>query len=231
MFGIGTTELVIILLVALIVLGPTKLPGIARSLGKAMGEFRRVTTDVQRTLNLEAAKIEEQERRKKPETPSPSSKGSAQEGKAEAAPPQPHPDQGQKQDLDQTRGNAETDHSAEPSATPNPYASQDTPSRPEEEQGAGQGTGLGAGQGKGQGTDQGVDQGDAQTTPAATAQDDLDAHARAEIGAVTGTETGTRTPAEPARSGSSRDDERAFAETQDAPSGSAASSPSPKDTA
>ncbi|TVQ99395.1 MAG: twin-arginine translocase subunit TatB [Desulfovibrionales bacterium] len=65
MFGIGTTELIIILLVALIVLGPTQLPGIARSLGKALGEFRRVTTDVQRTLNLEAAKIEDDEREKK----------------------------------------------------------------------------------------------------------------------------------------------------------------------
>ncbi|WP_084032077.1 Sec-independent protein translocase protein TatB [Desulfonatronum lacustre] len=65
MFGIGTTELLIIMLVALIVLGPKQLPGIARSLGKALGEFRRVTTDVQRTLNLEAAKIEEDEREQK----------------------------------------------------------------------------------------------------------------------------------------------------------------------
>lgn len=71
MFGIGTTELLIIMLVALIVLGPTKLPGIARSLGKALGEFRRVTTDVQRTLNLEAARIEEDEKQKAKAAPSP----------------------------------------------------------------------------------------------------------------------------------------------------------------
>jgi len=64
MFGISTTELLIIMLVALIVLGPTKLPGIARSLGKALGEFRRMTTDMQRTLNLEAARIEEDEKQK-----------------------------------------------------------------------------------------------------------------------------------------------------------------------
>ncbi|HDQ40877.1 MAG TPA: twin-arginine translocase subunit TatB [Desulfonatronum sp.] len=64
MFGIGTTELIIILLVALVILGPAKLPTIARSLGKALGEFRRVTTDVQRTLNLEAARIEEEEKHK-----------------------------------------------------------------------------------------------------------------------------------------------------------------------
>jgi len=38
MFGIGTTELIIILLVALVILGPAKLPGMARSLGKALGK-------------------------------------------------------------------------------------------------------------------------------------------------------------------------------------------------
>ncbi len=53
MFGIGTTELLVILAVALIVIGPKKLPEIARTLGKAMGEFRRVSTDVQRTINTE----------------------------------------------------------------------------------------------------------------------------------------------------------------------------------
>lgn len=71
MFGIGTTELLIIMLVALIVLGPAKLPGIARSLGKALGEFRRVTTDVQRTLNLEAARIEEEEKQRTKAAPPP----------------------------------------------------------------------------------------------------------------------------------------------------------------
>ncbi len=65
MFGIGSTELLVILVVALIVLGPKSLATISRSLGKAMGEFRRVSTDFQRTLNAEAAQEEEAERRKK----------------------------------------------------------------------------------------------------------------------------------------------------------------------
>lgn len=56
MFGIGSTELLVILLVALIVLGPKSLASVSRSLGKAMGEFRRVSTDFQRTLNAEAAR-------------------------------------------------------------------------------------------------------------------------------------------------------------------------------
>lgn len=58
MFGIGSTELLLILVVALIVLGPKSLAGVSRSLGKAMGEFRRVSTEFQRTLNMEAARQE-----------------------------------------------------------------------------------------------------------------------------------------------------------------------------
>lgn len=64
MFGIGSTELLVILVVALIVLGPKSLPQMARTLGKALGEFRRVSTDFQRTLNAEVD-LEDHQRRKK----------------------------------------------------------------------------------------------------------------------------------------------------------------------
>jgi sec-independent protein translocase protein TatB len=59
MFGIGSTELLIILVVALIVIGPSKLPEIAKTLGKAMAEFRRVSSDVKRTIEMEVEKEEE----------------------------------------------------------------------------------------------------------------------------------------------------------------------------
>ena len=62
MFGIGSTELLVILLVALIVLGPKSLASVSRSLGKALGEFRRVSTDFQRTLNAESAEADLRER-------------------------------------------------------------------------------------------------------------------------------------------------------------------------
>ena len=55
MFGIGSTELLVILVVALLVLGPKNLPKIAHTIGRAMGEFRRVSTEFQRTLNTEIA--------------------------------------------------------------------------------------------------------------------------------------------------------------------------------
>lgn len=51
MFGIGMTELVVILAVALIVFGPTRLPELARSLGRAMNEFRRASTDLRQTFS------------------------------------------------------------------------------------------------------------------------------------------------------------------------------------
>jgi sec-independent protein translocase protein TatB len=65
MFGIGTTEIVVILVVALLVLGPKKLPEIAKSLGKTLGEFRRVTTDVKRTIEMEADQEEDVRARKR----------------------------------------------------------------------------------------------------------------------------------------------------------------------
>ncbi|MFW5733568.1 MAG: Sec-independent protein translocase protein TatB, partial [Oceanidesulfovibrio sp.] len=62
MFGIGTTELLVILVVALIVVGPKKLPQIAKTLGKAMGEFKRVSTDLHRTINVEIDREEQKSR-------------------------------------------------------------------------------------------------------------------------------------------------------------------------
>jgi len=53
MFGVGTSELLIIFLVALLVIGPSKLPEVARALGKALAEFRKVSTDVKRQIDLE----------------------------------------------------------------------------------------------------------------------------------------------------------------------------------
>jgi Tat protein translocase TatB subunit len=41
-FNVGTPELLVILLVALIVLGPNKLPEVARQIGKALGEIRKL---------------------------------------------------------------------------------------------------------------------------------------------------------------------------------------------
>ena len=48
MFGIGMTELMVILVIGLLVIGPKKLPELARSLGRGLAEFRRASTEMRR---------------------------------------------------------------------------------------------------------------------------------------------------------------------------------------
>jgi sec-independent protein translocase protein TatA len=61
MFGIGLPELVVILAVALIVLGPQRLPEVARMLGRAYGQLRRASEEFQQTIRQDLAAIERQE--------------------------------------------------------------------------------------------------------------------------------------------------------------------------
>ncbi len=68
MFGIGMPELIIILVLALIVIGPQKLPEMARSLGKGLGEFKRASNDFRRNMEEEAMAAEVKERMAKENT-------------------------------------------------------------------------------------------------------------------------------------------------------------------
>ena len=52
-------ELILILVIALIVVGPDKLPELAKALGRAIGEFRRATEDIKETIDLESIAEEE----------------------------------------------------------------------------------------------------------------------------------------------------------------------------
>lgn len=54
MFGIGMPELILIAVVALIVLGPKKLPDLAQSLGRAVREFRKATSELKESLQVDS---------------------------------------------------------------------------------------------------------------------------------------------------------------------------------
>ena len=75
--GIGPGELIIILIIALLVVGPGKLPDVGSALGKSIREFRKAATDVKEATSLEPA----------PAAPAPSAP--AQTPAAEAAQPTP----------------------------------------------------------------------------------------------------------------------------------------------
>lgn len=56
MFGpLGFPELVFILVLALLIFGPKRLPEIGRTIGRGMAEFRKASTDLKRTINTELA--------------------------------------------------------------------------------------------------------------------------------------------------------------------------------
>ncbi|MBN1907520.1 MAG: twin-arginine translocase TatA/TatE family subunit [Deltaproteobacteria bacterium] len=53
MFGIGLPELIIIMVIALVVIGPSKLPDLARALGKGLAEFKKASQEIKDSLNLD----------------------------------------------------------------------------------------------------------------------------------------------------------------------------------
>ena len=55
---IGVPEMLFILAVALLIFGPKRLPELGRTIGKALGEFRRATTDLKRSIDVEMSTVE-----------------------------------------------------------------------------------------------------------------------------------------------------------------------------
>jgi Tat protein translocase TatB subunit len=53
MFGLGMPEILLILAIALIVIGPQKLPELAKTLGRAMGEFKRSAQELKRSIDMD----------------------------------------------------------------------------------------------------------------------------------------------------------------------------------
>lgn len=87
MFGIGQFELLIIIVVALIVIGPGKLPELMRSIGKGFAEFKRVSTDVKQTFDMEVRRAEQEAEKKDSEPKAKPAEAKAAETKTEEAKP------------------------------------------------------------------------------------------------------------------------------------------------
>ena len=71
MGSIGMPELVIIMVIALIIFGPRKLPELGRSLGRSLGEFKRASNELRNTLD-EEIRLEEQRSTQRASEPTPS---------------------------------------------------------------------------------------------------------------------------------------------------------------
>jgi len=104
MFGtLGGPELFLILLVALIVFGPRKLPEIGKSMGKMMAEFRKASNEFRQTIEseVEAEKIRDATRIEiprldaAPAEPSPATVTQVSEAAAPSAPAEPAPPAGE----------------------------------------------------------------------------------------------------------------------------------------
>jgi sec-independent protein translocase protein TatA len=65
MFGLGPTELIIILIIALVIFGPSRLPKVGQSVGQALRAFRESTDKVQEEVSksLEAGTTPKEEKK------------------------------------------------------------------------------------------------------------------------------------------------------------------------
>jgi sec-independent protein translocase protein TatA len=89
--SVGMPELIIILVIALIIFGPRKLPELGRSLGKSLGEFKRASNELRNTLD-EEIRLEEQ-------------RSTERQRPAEAA-PAAHPVESESQGIPRQTGSA-----------------------------------------------------------------------------------------------------------------------------
>ena len=111
MFGIGGPELIVILVVALLVFGPKRLPDLARSLGKGLAEFRKASNDLRRSIELEAGPDKPEPKPAGASAPAPASlEKTHSPASGDSAPPAPKPSDGAK---------TQAPEPARPSAGPN----------------------------------------------------------------------------------------------------------------
>ena len=85
--SLGLPEIIFILVLALLIFGPRRLPEIGKTLGRALGEFRRATTDLKRTFDSELSSEEFRNPMAKPAPSKPVSQETEAPATPTAAPP------------------------------------------------------------------------------------------------------------------------------------------------
>ena len=71
MGSVGSPEILVILVIALLLFGPQKLPEMGKSLGKAIREFKKATADLQDTIEREVEDLKQDVKEPAKETPRP----------------------------------------------------------------------------------------------------------------------------------------------------------------
>ena len=92
MFGIGMQELLLILVIALIVLGPKKLPDVAKALGKALNEFKRATSDFKESMEVDHS-LNTVKKSFEAMNDTPPAAGTTAPGPSDVKPPSPSPEE------------------------------------------------------------------------------------------------------------------------------------------
>ena len=86
MFGpIGMQEMLFIMAAALLIFGPRKLPELGRTLGRGMAEFRRATSDLKRSIDVELDEEKRPSPARRIDTPAKSKKAAASDGSKKPA--------------------------------------------------------------------------------------------------------------------------------------------------
>jgi len=60
MGSVGTTEILVVLVIALLIFGPTKLPELGKSLGRAIREFKKASAELKETIEREVDEVKRQ---------------------------------------------------------------------------------------------------------------------------------------------------------------------------